>query len=68
MNPDIAKDPERIDAMIELLRIAWHRYPYYRLGQLIVNATGVDDPFYVQDGRTALGLMNVAFEGGESGR
>lgn len=33
------RDPDRIDEIVELLRLAWHRTPDQRLGQLILNAT-----------------------------
>ncbi len=43
------RDPKRIDRMIETLRKVWKRNPNWRLGQLIVNAMGVDRIFYVED-------------------
>lgn len=33
------RDPERIDRMIELMRQAWHRFPDWRLNQLVINAS-----------------------------
>jgi hypothetical protein len=39
----------RMDDVAIALRNAWLRFPYLRLCQLIVNATGRDDPFYVED-------------------
>lgn len=41
----------RIEVICELLREAWHKVPDWRLGQLIDNILGVNDPFYVEDTR-----------------
>ena len=43
------KDPKRIDKIIELLRATWKSTPHERLGQLLVNATGLDSLFYIED-------------------
>jgi len=43
------RKPERIDPIIERLRSLWHTNPDLRLGQIIVNAFGTADPFYVED-------------------
>jgi hypothetical protein len=34
----MARDPQRIDTIINWLREEWHRYPDQRLGQLIANS------------------------------
>ena len=45
------RDPERIDRIIEKLRLAWHEAPDWRLGQLISNlgGPGVQDVFHPGD-------------------
>jgi uncharacterized protein YihD (DUF1040 family) len=44
------RDPERIEAMIALIRKIWYRAPDLRLTQLIMNALKMnDDPYYVED-------------------
>jgi len=49
------RDPKQIDATINSLRAAWHRYPDMRLGQLIFYLTTEapgwteGDPFYIED-------------------
>ncbi len=30
------RDPERIDVLVEQLRLLWNEYPNFRLGQLLV--------------------------------
>lgn len=48
------RDPERIDAVIDMVREAWKTEPDWRLGQLIVNisrAAGYEDPFFLEDDR-----------------
>ena len=42
----LARDPNRIPAIIERLRAAWEKTPDMRLGQLI-GTWG--DPYYVED-------------------
>lgn len=59
------RDPERIDLMTEELRKAWHKYPDWRLGQLIANAvraeTGVVncDPFFIEDDEMLVGIQRT---------
>ena len=44
------RDPKRIEVMLDLIRRAWYLDPDMRLGQLLVNATGITgDMFYVED-------------------
>lgn len=45
----MARNPERIDPMIELLRADWKQHPDLRLGQLIANHAGEHDVFGVED-------------------
>lgn len=47
--PYIPRNPERIDLILERLKIAWKKYPDMRLGQLLAvctessNIAGVED-------------------------
>lgn len=47
--PYIPRNPERIDLILERLKVAWKKYPDMRLGQLLVvctessNIAGVED-------------------------
>lgn len=43
------RDPERIDKFIDLLREIWHKHPDMRFSQLIGNALGFGDNYYVED-------------------
>ena len=46
------RDPNRINEIIWLLQLGWHKVPDWRLGQLFENLKryiGVDDLFYVED-------------------
>lgn len=43
------RDPARIPAILALLRTAWEESPDMRLGQLVVNVAGTNDPFNVED-------------------
>lgn len=43
---------ERAEA-VEQLQYAAEAFPHLRLCQIVVNATGVSDPFYVEDERLA---------------
>lgn len=52
----MARDPKRIDEVLNRLKRLWVTYPDLRLGQLIVNITyNLDDPnaandlFYLED-------------------
>ena len=42
-------DYMRIDRTVERVRELWKEHPDWRLGQLIVNVSGTDDPFYMTD-------------------
>lgn len=55
------RDPERIDKVLAHLGEVWRRYPDWRLGQLVVNATpGRGDPFNVEDDEMDKGLRRLA--------
>ena len=47
--PYIPRNPERIDLILERLKVAWKKYPAMRLGQLLAvciessNIAGVED-------------------------
>ena len=38
------RDPARIDQVLAVVREFWHRYPDWRLGQLLVNAVQPEQP------------------------
>lgn len=62
------RDPNRIDPMIDKLRALWHRYPDFRLGQLVVNLgrrapDTKADTFNVEDDKMATTIDQVAKEG-----
>ena len=42
-------EPERIERIGAKLVQAWSKVPYIRLGQFMVNISGVPDPFYERD-------------------
>jgi uncharacterized protein YihD (DUF1040 family) len=46
------------EALLEVLASAWAAHPELRLCQLIVNASGRNDPFYVEDDDLALDLIH----------
>ncbi len=54
-------DPIQIDNMLDLVRQVWMRNPYWRLGQLVVNAAHPHDPcpeiFYIEDAKLQKGLQ-----------
>jgi len=43
------RDPNRIPLILDQLRSCWLRYPDLRLGQLIIDAAGYDNPFFLED-------------------
>ena len=45
------RDPARIDRLLRAIRTLWYRHPDQRLGQLLMNVTGVDGSrvFYLED-------------------
>jgi uncharacterized protein YihD (DUF1040 family) len=43
------RDPKRIPKIIKKLREVWSNYPELRLCQLIINVTGIDDPYHIED-------------------
>lgn len=53
------RNPARIDTVLRELERAWRANPGMRLGQLIVNAAGVSDPFYVEDVEIIKGLKSL---------
>lgn len=42
-------DRKHMVEVLDTIMLKWHDNPYLRLGQLLVNATGVNDIFYVED-------------------
>lgn len=47
--PGQPRNAERIDIVLSALRAYWLANPDLRLGQMVVNAAGTADPFYVED-------------------
>ena len=43
------RDPKRIDPMLAALKELWVKYPDMRLCQLMLAASGLRDPFYLED-------------------
>lgn len=44
------RDPGRIDPLLVKVAELWHRYPDWRLTQLVVNVAAMgNDPFYCED-------------------
>jgi uncharacterized protein YihD (DUF1040 family) len=46
----MARDPKRIDEVLNRLKRLWNTYPDFRFCQMLVCIVGVDqDPFYLED-------------------
>lgn len=58
------RDPGRIDPILEKLAHAWAHAPDLRLGQLLVNLTGRQEPFYVEDDQLEASLDAFIAGGG----
>ena len=43
------RDPNRIDEILKEIKGLWVLVPDWRLGQLLVNISGTDHLFYVED-------------------
>ena len=43
------KRDSEIRVYLDVLEVVWRAHPELRLGQLIVNAAGTINPFYVED-------------------
>jgi hypothetical protein len=43
------RDPKRIRKLCNIIETVWEKVPDWRLGQLLFNATGKYDIFYVED-------------------
>ena len=46
---DPQRPVERIDELLELIRIIWNKYPDLRLGQLILNNVSEDKLYNIED-------------------
>lgn len=54
------REPKRIKPILELIEQIWLMVPDWRLGQLIVNATGDHrDPFYIEDDQLEEKLLEL---------
>ncbi len=54
------RDPQRIPIVIAALTAFWMKYPDMRLGQIVVAATGNNDPFHCEDKEVLDGLARLA--------
>ena len=67
------RDPERIDTIMEQLKLLWKQYPEMRLGQLVTNVAccgcikTVQDEFYIEDDQWLYGIKKVLAEGWDYG-
>ena len=52
------RDPKRINSTLDAIKSVWYLHPNMQFGQLLVAATGRDDPFYVEDDRLVEMLNN----------
>jgi hypothetical protein len=43
------RDIKRIKPLLALIEEVWNEVPDWRLGQLLVNVSRLDDPFYFED-------------------
>ena len=43
------RDLNRIPEVLSILSRVWYKNPDLRLCQLIINATGVKDPYHIED-------------------
>ena len=68
------RDRDRIDRIVDKLRIVWIHSPDQRLGQLVMNAIAlakdksVNDIFYIEDEDTERGLDLMRTEQIKEGR
>ena len=53
------RDPARIPVLLERLRLVWEANPDLRLGQMVANAAGGEDPYPVED-EELVGLIEAA--------
>jgi hypothetical protein len=56
------RDHDRIDAIIERLRVVWKHHPYMRLGQLVANGAkfGPDIPVHLIEDEPLLEAIEEA--------
>jgi uncharacterized protein YihD (DUF1040 family) len=53
------RDSKRIDKILRLISIIWHKNPDQRLGQLLTNYAGFQDSdYYTEDDATEQELFN----------
>lgn len=66
MSNDRQRDPERISRILQQLEAYWLAYPDMRLGQILVNAIGPDEPcpavFYAEDDVVERGIDRAITE------
>ena len=54
--PYIPRNPERIDLILERLKVAWKKYPDMRLGQLLAVCTEISNIAGVEDDDLLAGI------------
>ena len=63
------RDPKRIKELCNIIETVWEKVPDWRLSQLLYNATGKYDIFYVEDDaikNTLLALLDEVERRNES--
>lgn len=43
------RDPNRIDKVLYIIGVVWHKYPDLRLGQILTHIASSKDLFYIED-------------------
>ena len=65
------RDPERIEVLLNTLRVVWEANPDLRLGQIMVIATKPRDPtpeiFNIEDELLLQGLLEYQATSGQAG-
>lgn len=56
-----SRSAKRMDEILGIIREIWQQYPDFRLGQLLVNACGKEDLFYVEDNELMYFLQKNKF-------
>ena len=56
------RDPKRIKRVLKLIEKFWDKVPDWRLGQLLVNVSKHNDPFYYEDDELEKELKRIMKE------
>ena len=57
------RDLQHIQLILASIEEAWLLHPNYRLGQLLVNASGVSDIFHMEDEVMEIHLKDISSRG-----